>query len=207
MCIKPINHIPSPSSPPFTLPLTQVPPYTQRHNMLILQSCLSLLIPKSMVKGVSQCIPAVNVLYFGPFNPMHYSSLPLPSNPSHYSTTFNTYHYILYRHRCNVFQYCWLSLSIFFPSSPKFHYYKHVLHMSLCMIMFAFVHMFIFSIYLPHKRENMRPLSFWTWLTSLDIMYSNCVHLPSTPWCHSSLWLNKTPLYIHTTFSWSIHQL
>jgi hypothetical protein len=28
-----------------------------------------------MFKGVSQCMPTVDLLYFGPFNPFHYSSL------------------------------------------------------------------------------------------------------------------------------------
>jgi hypothetical protein len=30
------------------------------------------------------------------------------------------------------------------------------------------VYMFIFWVYLLHMRENMWPLSFWTWLTSLN---------------------------------------
>jgi hypothetical protein len=41
----------------------------------ILQSCLSLLIPM-----VSWCMLAVSLLYFGQFNPFHYSPLPLPSH-------------------------------------------------------------------------------------------------------------------------------
>jgi hypothetical protein len=28
-----------------------------------------------MFKGVSQCVPTVDILYFGPFNPFHYSPL------------------------------------------------------------------------------------------------------------------------------------
>jgi hypothetical protein len=28
-------------------------------------------------------------------------------------------------------------------------------------------------------RENIQPLSFWAWLTSLNTMSSNCIHLPS----------------------------
>jgi hypothetical protein len=69
--MKSIYHIPSPPSLPFTSPPRTVP---------ILQSCLSLF-PKSMFKGVSQCIPAVSILYFGPFNPLHCSSShPLFSN-------------------------------------------------------------------------------------------------------------------------------
>jgi hypothetical protein len=34
-------------------------------------------------------------------------------------------------------------------------------------------------IYLPYMRENMRPLCFWSWLTSLNMMYPSCIHLPS----------------------------
>jgi hypothetical protein len=30
-----------------------------------------------MFEGVSQCIPVVDILYFGPFNPFHYTPLPL----------------------------------------------------------------------------------------------------------------------------------
>jgi hypothetical protein len=33
------------------------------------------------------------------------------------------------------------------------------------MIMFVWGYTFIFWIYLPHMRENMQPLPFWTWLT------------------------------------------
>jgi hypothetical protein len=53
------------------------------------------------------------------------------------------------------------------------------LHMSLCMIMFVFVCMCVFWIYLPHRRENTWLLCFWAWLASLNMMSSNCIHLPS----------------------------
>jgi hypothetical protein len=83
--------------------------------------CLSLLILKSMFKGISQCFPAMSICYFGQFNPFHYSPLPFPTTP-HYSTAFNIYHYILYLHRCYIFWYCWHSVILFsIPSSPKFH--------------------------------------------------------------------------------------
>jgi hypothetical protein len=39
--------------------------------------------------------PSVSILYFGQFNPFHYSPLPLSSHP-HYATAFGTYGYILY---------------------------------------------------------------------------------------------------------------
>jgi hypothetical protein len=54
-------------------------------------------------------------------------------------------------------------------------------------------------------RENMCLLCFWSWLTSLSIMSSNCLHLPSNPM--SLFLLTNTPLCICSTISWSIHQL
>jgi hypothetical protein len=54
--MKCIHHIPSPSSPPFPLPTTQVP---HTHTVPILQSCLSLLVFKLVFKGVSQCMPTL----------------------------------------------------------------------------------------------------------------------------------------------------
>jgi hypothetical protein len=84
-----------------------------------------------------------------------------------------------------------LSSSFPFPFSPsfieQFHCYKHVLHMSLYLIMLAFVYMFIFCICVPCMRGNMQLLSFWAWLTSLNMMSSsNCIHLPSN---HRSFFL------------------
>jgi hypothetical protein len=42
--------------------------------------------------------------------------------------------------------------------------------------MFVFVYVFIFWVCFPHMRENMWPLSFWAWLTSLNMVSSNCIH-------------------------------
>jgi hypothetical protein len=81
-----IFHHPNLNSP-YLLP--QVP--THAHTVPILQSCLSLLISKSMFKGVSWCIPAVSILYFDPFNHFHYSPLPLPSH----SSFFNSFQYFV----------------------------------------------------------------------------------------------------------------
>jgi hypothetical protein len=151
-------------------------------------------------KGVSQCVPAVRILNYDLFNPLCYSPLPLSSFP-HYSTAFSTYPYVLYLHRCNAFQYCWLCIILFtLPSSPNAIKKKCVLHINLYIIMFVLVYMFIFCFYLPCLRENMWLLSFWTWLISLKIMASNFIHLPSHQF-HYSLWLSKTPLCIYTTFS------
>jgi hypothetical protein len=55
----------------------------------------------------------------------------------------------------------------------------NMLYIEVCIWSYVFVYMFIFWIYLPHKRENMWLLSFWTWLTSLNMISSSCTHLPS----------------------------
>jgi hypothetical protein len=93
-----LNILDSPS-PSYQYPLHTVP---------ILHYCLSLLISKSMFKGVSWCIPAVSILYFCPFIPVHSSILPLPSRLP-FSAAFNTYPYILYLHRCFVLWYWFFS--------------------------------------------------------------------------------------------------
>jgi hypothetical protein len=46
-----------------------------------------------------------------------YTFPPIP----HYSTAFNICHYILYQHRCYLFQYCCLYNFLFLSSSPEFH--------------------------------------------------------------------------------------
>jgi hypothetical protein len=114
-------------------------------------------------------------------------------------------------------RYSWCSVILFsFPSFPEFHSsigtelfhcYKHVLHLSLYMIMLAFVCMFIFWICLPCIREHMQPLSFWVCLPSLLTWYPPIAFIYIQTPCHYSLWLSKTPSYICTIFSWSIHQL
>jgi hypothetical protein len=93
--------------------------HTHTHTVLILQSCLSLLTFKLMFKGVSQYIPTVRILYFGPFNPFHCSSpLPFYLPPS----IFNTCPYILCLQRCYVLWHCWCFIICFsFPSFPEFH--------------------------------------------------------------------------------------
>jgi hypothetical protein len=53
-------------------------------------------------KEVSQCIPAVSMLYFDQFNPFCFFPLPFSPTP-HYSTAFSTYCYVLCLHRYNAF--------------------------------------------------------------------------------------------------------
>jgi hypothetical protein len=112
-------------------PLWQVPPQT--YTLPILQSYLSLLIYKSMFKGISWYIPAVNILYFGPFNPFHLLFL-IPSLPS--PTFFNNFQCIslcpLPSQMLCFTILLMLSINLFsFPSFPKFHRlipcYKHAL--------------------------------------------------------------------------------
>jgi hypothetical protein len=91
----------------------------------------SLFIPKSMFKGVSQCIPAVNIFYLGRFNPSATLPYHFPPIPSQYSTAFCTYHYDIYLQRCNASQYCllyhpsffqliWGLKNFFVQSTPKY---------------------------------------------------------------------------------------
>jgi hypothetical protein len=74
---------------------------------------------KLMFQWVSICVPAVSLLYFGPFNPFYYSPLPtFISHLPHFSTAFSIHPYILYLHRCHAFDIVdTLSFSLPFPPS------------------------------------------------------------------------------------------
>jgi hypothetical protein len=63
---------------------------THTDTVLIFQSWFSLLIFKLMFNGVSQYMPTVGILSFGPFNPFHYSSLPFYL-PPHSIPFFNSF--------------------------------------------------------------------------------------------------------------------
>jgi hypothetical protein len=106
----------------------------------------------------------------------------------HYSTAFNTYHYIPNLHKCYVFWYCCLS----FVSIEKFHYYKHVLCRGLSMIMF---YIYLLGLSVWEK-------TFGLCLSEPGlIQLTQCLPIASnylrTTWCHFSLWLNKTLSYTH----------
>jgi hypothetical protein len=171
--MKSISHIPSPSSPPTFYPPTSNPPPP---TVPISQSCPLLFIPKSVFKGSSQCVPAMSILYFGPFNPFHCSPSSLPSHP-HYSAAFSTHPYVLYLHKCDVLWYYWCSIILF-----SFPYYKHVLHLNMWSHLFLCIHL---SLDLSSTYERKRGL-FLSWLTSLNMMSSNCIHFPSN---HMSFFL------------------
>jgi hypothetical protein len=83
-----------------------------------------------------------------------------------------------------------LYYSLLFPSFPKFHRVVPLLqtcstsefvydHTCFCVYVYLWI-------CLPHMRENMWLLCFWSWLTSLNIIPSSCIHLPSN---HMSLFL------------------
>jgi hypothetical protein len=81
-------------------------------------------------------------------------------------------------------QYSWYSIILFsFPSFLKFHRVVPLLptystfelvydHAYVCIYVYLWF-------YLPCMREHMGLTCFWSWLTSLSVTYSNCIHLPS----------------------------
>jgi hypothetical protein len=138
--MKSISHIPSPSSPPTFYPPTSNPPPP---TVPISQSCPLLFIPKSVFKGSSQCVPAMSLLYFGPFNSIHCSPLFLPYSPAPIFQQLSVH--ILMSSTCTdvMFYDITDTLSFSFPFLPppssieQFHYYKCVLPLSLYVIMFV----------------------------------------------------------------------
>jgi hypothetical protein len=114
------------------------------------------------------------VPYFGPFNPFHYSPSPFTSHHPFFNSFQYTCLYPLPSHLmfCDITDALSFSFPCLLSPSPteQSYYYKHVHHLRLHMVMLAFVYMFIFWIYLPHVRENTWPLSFWAWLTSLNMI-------------------------------------
>jgi hypothetical protein len=164
-----------------------------------------------MFKGVSQCMPTVLVLYFGPLNLIHYSPLPLYFPPSIFqqfsihiliSSTFTSY--VMWCYWCSIILFSFLSLPEFVGVVPLLHtcsasefVYDHA-----CFCVYVYL-----WFYLPRMRENMWLLCFWSWLIySLNMTSSNCIHLPSN---HMSLFLmvSNTPMCLYTTISWYFHQL
>jgi hypothetical protein len=80
-----------------------------------------------------------SILYFGPFNPFHYSPLPFYPHASFFNSFKYTSLYLLPSYLMFYDITDGLSFSFPFSFSPssieKIHIYKHVQHMSLCMIM------------------------------------------------------------------------
>jgi hypothetical protein len=97
-------------------------------------------------------------------------------------------------------QYYWYSTTLFyFPSFPKFHRVVPLLLTCStfeCVYDHSCVCVLVHLLYLPCMRENMQPLSFWAWLTSLHMMSSNCIHLPSNYVTISYGWVKLHCVYI-----------
>jgi hypothetical protein len=152
MYVKYINNSHPPLSPLFTLlPSTSTHPFTGH----ILQSCLSFLIPKSVFKGVTLCISAVNVLYFGQFKFLYYSPFSLLSRPpivqqlSVYvsSTCIDAMNFDL------------LMIILFpFPSSlsriAQFCYYKHFLHVNVHVFTFVCVYIYFLGLSSTYEKKH-----------------------------------------------------
>jgi hypothetical protein len=156
----------------------------------------------------AHCIRTVGILYFTLVHstpsitlPYYFTSHPPFSINILISFTFTSY----------VMLYYWCSILLFsFPSFLTFHRVVPLLQTcSTSEFVYdraCFCIYFYLWIYLPHMRENIQFLCFWAWFTSLNMMSSNCIHLPSN-YMSLFLRLSNTPLCIYTTFSWLIHQL
>jgi hypothetical protein len=140
---KSINHIPSASYPPFTLP-----PFTSTLLYLLYSPVFHYEAQSQCSKGFSTC-PTVSLLHFGRFNSFCYFPL-LLSSPTAIIQQLSKH--IILSSTCTDVKYFNIAgaLSLFsFPFFPEFHrvgpLYRHVLHLSLYMVMLVFVHMFIFG--------------------------------------------------------------
>jgi hypothetical protein len=150
--MKPINHIPSLSSPPFTFPSYKYPP---TYTVPILQSCLSLLIPKPVFKVVFQCVLAVNMLYFWSVQPPLLLSL-TPSLPPPVIQQLSVC-IIMFLSVQMRSQYCWLSFS-FLSSLPTLHSVvrccQHILPVDV-YIMFVFcVYLYLLDLLSKYRRKH-----------------------------------------------------
>jgi hypothetical protein len=103
--------------------------------------------------------------------------LPYPFPPTpHFSTAFNTYCCILYLCRCNVFWYCWTIIPFSFPSFPRFRGVAPLLQ--TCCTYKCVYDCVWFCIYV-NLLDLPSTYVFLNLATSLNIMSSNCIHLPS----------------------------
>jgi hypothetical protein len=103
---------------------------------------------------------------------------------------------VFFLYRCAVLHYYSLSSFLLFPSplvsltSPTFGY-------MFCTYFYVYMILLVFVLGLySHMRENMWPLVFWSWLTSLKMMFSSSIHLPANDKISFYMW-NKIPLYIN----------
>jgi hypothetical protein len=125
-----------------------------------------------------------------------------PLLPPPFSTAFSTHPHILFLHRCYVLRYCWCSVILF--SLPSFPEFLRAVPLLLTCSTSEFVYnhacfcAYVYLLDLPRRRENMQHLSFWAWLSPLNMMSSSYIHLPSN---HMSFiipygWLKLHYVYI-----------
>jgi hypothetical protein len=58
------------------------------------------------------------------------------------------------------------------------HYLSHM-WTPFGMTCFSLYSLYLYLVYIPHMRESIGSLAFWTWLTSHKIMFSSFIHLPA----------------------------
>jgi hypothetical protein len=126
-----------------------------------------------MLKRVSWC--TLLWVYFTLVGSTPSIILPYPFPPHHhFSTAFSTHYSTIYLHRCYVLWCHWCSVILFsFPSFP----HRVVPLLQTCSTYQCVYDHVCFCV--SHMRENMQALCFWAWLTSLNMISSNCIHLPS----------------------------
>jgi hypothetical protein len=144
----------------------------------------------------------VSPLYFGLFNPSHYSPSPLHLPSPHFSPAFNTHPYILHLHIL------WYAISLMLYHSlpfplPQFHGAVQLLH-TCSTSEFVYDHAWFcaYVCLLDLSSVDERKCSAFVFLILANftyIMSSNCIHLPSNPMSFS-LWLSNTPLCIYHNF-------
>jgi hypothetical protein len=151
---------------------------------LALHSC------PSLHHSVGFCLGTlpVNIL---DFNHSIVLSYPFPTTLC-CSTVFSTVHSAIFLHRCDVFQYYSLYhpfLLSFIPYSPLTVPSFWNMFVCVCVCVCVCVRgrererereqimpVFVF-VPLSHMRKNMRLLSLWTWLTSLNMMFCSYINL------------------------------
>jgi hypothetical protein len=137
-----------------------------------------------MFRGVSQCIPAVGITLVHSTPSI---TLPYPSNslPQFFNSfQYTSFHSLPSQMLCfTILLMLYHSLILF--SFPSFLVFHRVVPLLQTCSTYEFVHDHVyFYVYvcllgLSCMRENMWPFIFRAWLTSFNIMSSNCIHLPS----------------------------
>jgi hypothetical protein len=161
-----------------------------------------------MLKGVSQCIPTVIILYFGLFNPFHWSVLYTPP------PFFNSFQCLsLYPPPSQMLCITILLMlyrSLFPSSFPEFH--SVVLILQACSTyMFAYDHVcFCVYVYLLGLSSTYERKKFSLCLSEPSLLHLTwyppivSIYLQTT-WCHSSIW--HIPYFLDPLISCSVSGL